>query len=44
MVLRTVIIRYSKHLEALKPDAKVGDIKRVSYIEVKFDCWLDASE
>lgn len=44
MSLRTTIMRYSKHIEAFKPDAKVGDMKRVTYIEAKFDCWLDPAE
>lgn len=42
MGLLTIIRRYSTHIEALKPDAKILDIPRITYNENKFDTILDA--
>ena len=40
MILRTCIFRYQYHIEALKPDAKVNEMPRVSYNELKFEIAL----
>lgn len=36
--------RYAAHIDAIKPDAAVVDMIRVTYIEEKFDCLLDPTE
>ena len=41
MSLRTIIKRYGEHIEAFKSDAQIVEMKRVTYIEQKFDCLLD---
>ena len=40
MILRTCIFRYQNHIEALKPEAKVGEMPRISYNELKFEIGL----
>eukprot|EP00828_Plagiopyla_frontata_P008784 TRINITY_DN1444_c0_g1_i4.p1 TRINITY_DN1444_c0_g1~~TRINITY_DN1444_c0_g1_i4.p1 ORF type:complete len:1308 (+),score=255.89 TRINITY_DN1444_c0_g1_i4:1080-5003(+) len=40
MIIRTCIFRYQYHIEALKPDAKVTEMPRVSYNELKFEISL----
>lgn len=42
--IRTCISKYSKHISALKPDAKAQEMPRVSYNELKFDISVDAQE
>jgi Mg/Co/Ni transporter MgtE len=44
MEIRTQISRYSLHIDCIKPDSKVVDMIRVTYLELKFDCCIDPSE
>ena len=41
MSLLTCIKRYASHIEAIKGDAKVQDMPRISYLETKFDTIMD---
>lgn len=40
MSLRSCMGRYSKHIEALKPDSKATEMKRISYSEDQWDITL----
>ena len=44
MTLRVCIHKYAKHLEALKPEAKVPEMPRVNYDEARPDTLLLLSE
>lgn len=44
MSLLTCIRRYATHIEALKPDARIQDMPRITYLETKFDTVLEPDE
>ena len=41
MSLLSIMRRYATHIEALKADAKILDMPRISYLENKFDTVLE---
>jgi hypothetical protein len=38
------MLRYAVHIEAIKSGAAVTELKRVSYVENRFNIYLEGSE